>query len=381
MTYLPETVPDTACEEEPQRPLHASMFAGALWKSNHFLPVIHQNENFNSTCAHVPECQDTAKGTPTPTDYSLLRNNFSSNETLLGCRHENHKWLQTLKTIPGQFSWEYIEIYWKDILKGCNILNCILNWIQYIEYMQYIERILGISWIESCTWQGDQKTGGKNQTKIQTSGQQGCQLSHWGTMAGASTRNLPSPRNGLPALLAGGQVIGRAWDARHGPNGASVVGGRCSNAGMYLPLMKMGRRGLWVFLIYMPNICIGSGERQECHSWRTVITLAKGNGFSRKEVSLVYEMHPPVLSIFLEIWVATLLLTCLEPEAVPHTEFYDVCVTITQIFFNDFYWVSRGRCPETCQLSLFSTRVNFQRGIIEMKKFQENFDWIGVRTF
>lgn len=74
----------------------------------------------------------------------------------------------------------------------------------------------------------------------------------------------------LPESRAAGQLIGRAWDVCHGPDGMSVVGGRGSNTGRcsidFLCIDEDVRGGWWVFLIYMPNTCIGSDERQECRS-------------------------------------------------------------------------------------------------------------------
>ena len=66
-----------------------------------------------------------------------------------------------------------------------------------------------------------------------------------------------------------------------------------------------------------------------------MVTLVKGNDFSRKEVSLVYQIYPPVFSILLEIRAATLFLMCLASEAVPQSAFYDVSLTIIQTFLSD----------------------------------------------
>ena len=72
---------------------------------------------------------------------------------------------------------------------------------------------------------------------------------------------------------------------------------------------------------------------------------------------------------------------CLASDASPYTVFYDVWLSDASFrCFPAVLTVSRGGSPENCQLSLFSKVVNFQRGITEMKKFQETFFFIVVRT-
>ena len=174
--------------------------------------------------------------------------------------------------------------------------------------MYFTEKVLGISQTHRlCIWQRDQKTRDKRTDQnsnfravrlpVEPLMNHGwcSQLVLW-----AGVCHLQEPRvSGLPTLWAGVQLIGRAWNTCHDPHGVLVMWGRGSNARMYsVDLLSIsegggGGDGLWVFLIYMPNIYIGSDERQEgqAKTWSPVITFIKGNDISRKQVNLTKQQN------------------------------------------------------------------------------------------